>query len=202
MNVVTVVCSSCSNANAYLRIQEKESELASIAAQRNRALAEQLEKAQEQERKGKDENVKLRSQLKQLTKDFQYNLELLKDRDTELELLENQIKAHKETSEQRSQELADAIRRIDEAKLSMVSCESRAEQALAQKAAAEERCANKLAVAQREHDASMADVLAQLDASKAQLQHEMAKLVDVRFLLPLLFLSVADYNHVHLTSSC
>eukprot|EP00892_Ulva_mutabilis_P009621 jgi/Ulvmu1/7030/UM033_0089.1 len=161
-------------------IREKESELASIAAQRSRVLAEQLEQSQEQERKGKDEIIKLRSQLKQLTKDFKYNLDLLKDRDAELELMENQIKAHKDTAEQRSQELADAIRRIDEAKLSMVSCENRAEQALAHKAAAEERCARKLTVAQREHDAAMSDVLSQLEASKAQLQHEMAKLVDER----------------------
>lgn len=153
----------------------------SIAAQRNRALAEQLERLQEQESRGKDEINRLRSQLKQLTKDFQYNLELVKDRDTELELMENQIKAHKGTCEQQSRELAEAIHRIDEGKAALGSCENRAAQALAQKVAAEERCANKLAVMQREHAAAMSEVLSQLEVSKAQLQNEMKKLVDVRF---------------------
>lgn len=57
---------------------------------------------QERERKHLEDNNKLKGQLKQLTKDFQYNLQLLKDRDTELELLENQISAHKETSAMRA----------------------------------------------------------------------------------------------------
>lgn len=151
-------------------IQEKETELASIAAQRNQALAEQLERAQEQERKGKEEISKLRSQLKQLTKDFQFNLELLKDRDTELDLMENQIKAHKEMADQRSQELANAVQRIDEAKALAASSEIRAEQANAQISALEERCANKVAVLQREHDAAMADVMLQLDAAESHLR--------------------------------
>lgn len=158
-------------------VQEKETELANIAAQRSRALAEQLERVQEQERKGKEEISKLRSQLKHLTKDFQFNLELLKDRDTELELLENQIKAHKETSELRSQELADAVQRIDEAKALATSNESRAEQAVALKAVMEERCANKLAVLQQEHNAAISDVLSQLDAAKSQLQQVISPLL-------------------------
>ena len=160
-----------------LMVQEKETELANIAAQRSRALAEQLERVQEQERKGKEEISKLRSQLKHLTKDFQFNLELLKDRDTELELLENQIKAHKETSELRSQELADAVQRIDEAKALATSNESRAEQAVALKAVMEERCANKLAVLQQEHNAAISDVLSQLDAAKSQLQQVISPLL-------------------------
>lgn len=164
-------------------MQEKETELANMAAQRSRALAEELEQVQEQERRGKEEISKLRSQLKQLTKDFQFNLDLLKDRDTELDLLENQVKAHKETSELRSQELADAVRRIDEAKALATSNESRAEQAVAQKAVMEERCANKLAVLQQEHEAAISDVTLQLDAAKCQMQQVISHLL-VYFLHP------------------
>jgi hypothetical protein len=81
-----------------LYVQEKETELAKIAAERSRLVHEELEQMQERERKHIEDTTKLKGQLKQLTKDFQYNLQLLKDRDTELELLENQISAHKETS--------------------------------------------------------------------------------------------------------
>lgn len=81
-----------------MRAQEKETELANITAERSRLVNEELEQMQEREKKLNEDNNKLKGQLKQLTKDFQYNLQLLKDRDTELELLENQISAHKETS--------------------------------------------------------------------------------------------------------
>lgn len=159
-------------------VQEKETELASIAAQRSRALAEQLERVQEQERKGKEEISKLRSQLKQLTKDFQYNLDLLKDRDTELGLLENQIKAHKETAETRSQELANAVKRIDEAKVLAARNETRAEEAAAQKAAIEERCANRIAVLQRENAVACTDLAAQLEAANSELQQVLQLLLE------------------------
>jgi hypothetical protein len=87
---------------AELFVQEKETELAKITAERSRLVHDELEQMQERERKHIEDNTKLKGQLKQLTKDFQYNLQLLKDRDTELELLENQIAAHKETSATRS----------------------------------------------------------------------------------------------------
>jgi chromosome segregation ATPase len=84
-------------------LQEKESELASISAEKNRLVDEELERLQAQEQKHNEEISKLRGQLKQLTSDFKYNLQLLKDRDSELELLENQITAHKETASLRAQ---------------------------------------------------------------------------------------------------
>ena len=87
-------------------MQEKESELANISAERNRLVDEELERLQAQEHRNNEEITKLRSQLKQLTSDFKYNLQLLKDRDTELELLENQITAHKETASMRAQVLS------------------------------------------------------------------------------------------------
>jgi SMC interacting uncharacterized protein involved in chromosome segregation len=82
--------------------QEKETELANITAERSRLVQEELARMQERERKHVEDNNKLKGQLKQLTKDFQYNLQLLKDRDTELELLENQITAHQETAAMRA----------------------------------------------------------------------------------------------------
>jgi chromosome segregation ATPase len=88
-------------ARYHYLVQEKESELASIAAQRSKFVDEQLDRLQEQDRKNKEEINKLKAQLKQLTKDFQYNLQLLNDRDTELELLEKQVEAHKEAASTR-----------------------------------------------------------------------------------------------------
>jgi septal ring factor EnvC (AmiA/AmiB activator) len=84
-------------------VQEKEYEMAAISAQRTKFVDEQFDKLQEQERKGREEISNLKKQLKQLTKDFQYNLQLLNDRDTELELLENQVFAHKSTEAKRLQ---------------------------------------------------------------------------------------------------
>ena len=72
-------------------MQEKEGEMAAISAQRTRFVDDQVDKLQQQEIKSREEIANLKKQLKQLTKDFQYNLELLSDRDTELELLEGQI---------------------------------------------------------------------------------------------------------------
>ena len=82
-------------------LQEKETEMAAISAQRTRFVDEQVDQLQEQERKSREEAANSKKQLKQLTKDFQYNLQLLNDRDTELELMENQITAHKETENKR-----------------------------------------------------------------------------------------------------
>lgn len=78
-------------------LQEKETELAAISAQRTRFQDRQADELQEQEHSLREEAAAAKRQLKQLTKDFQYNLQLLKDRDTELELLENQVTAHKAT---------------------------------------------------------------------------------------------------------
>ena len=76
--------------------------MAAISAHRTKFADEQLEILQGQDKKNKEEISTLKGQLKQLTKDFQYNLQLLSDRDTELELLENQVSAHKATEAKRA----------------------------------------------------------------------------------------------------
>ena len=85
-----------------LLLQEKETEMAAISAQRTKFADQQLETLQERERRSREELETVKGQLKQLTKDFQYNLQLLTDRDTELELLENQVAAHKATDIKRA----------------------------------------------------------------------------------------------------
>jgi hypothetical protein len=78
-------------------LQEKEAEMAAISAQRTKFADAELERLQESEHTSRAEIANLKKQLQQLATDFKYNLQLIKDRDTELEVLENQIKAHKTT---------------------------------------------------------------------------------------------------------
>jgi predicted nuclease with TOPRIM domain len=90
-------------------VQEKEGELAKLAEQRKKLIEQQMEQLQEAERKHKDEISNLRSQLKQLTQDFQYNLQLLHDRDIELDAMENQLAVQKEVDTGRMQVCAPQI---------------------------------------------------------------------------------------------
>jgi predicted nucleic acid-binding Zn-ribbon protein len=71
--------------------------MAAISAQRTKFADAELERLQESERTSRAEIANLKKQLQQLATDFKYNLQLIKDRDTELEVLENQVNAHKTT---------------------------------------------------------------------------------------------------------
>lgn len=85
------------------RLQEKETEMAAISAQRTKFADAELEKLKEADRTSRAEIGTLKGQLKQLAGDFKHNLQLLKDRDTELDLLENQVAAHKATEARQSE---------------------------------------------------------------------------------------------------
>ena len=77
--------------------------MAAISAQRTKFADAELEKLKEADRTSRAEIGTLKGQLKQLAGDFKHNLQLLKDRDTELDLLENQVAAHKATEARQSE---------------------------------------------------------------------------------------------------
>lgn len=72
-----------------------------MASKRTQMVDEKLQQLEESERAKQKEISVLQGQLQQLTGDFKYNLKLLRDRDTELEVLESQLAGCKEASQKR-----------------------------------------------------------------------------------------------------
>jgi chromosome segregation ATPase len=80
-------------------MQEQEDDLAMMANKRNQVADDKAQQLEESDRASQKDLTRLRGQVQQLTADFKYNLKLLKDRDTELELLESQLATSKEASQ-------------------------------------------------------------------------------------------------------
>ena len=182
-------------------MQEKEAEMAAISTQRTRFVDEQVDRLQEEERRAQEEAANAKKQLKQLTKDFQYNLQLLNDRDMELELLENQISTHKEAEAKRALvrtcrlSSSAAVLRSPVIQADSLETTARDLQEIAQvkeesndlraqlNRAAEDAEAARLAHQSKdeEHEAALRSAHAELDDASASLQQQIATCADVRF---------------------